>query len=91
MVQGMFIASLLGLVVWVWQTDFVFGLIVFTALLANLVLAALAGVLVPLGMRTLHVDPATSSAVLVTTVTDSFGILIYLSLATIFLSSLNAG
>lgn len=88
-VQGMVIASLLGLVVWAWQDDLSFGLIVFAALLANLVLAAIAGVLVPLGMKALRADPATSSAVLVTTVTDSFGILIYLSLATIFLSSLN--
>ncbi|MCH8102263.1 MAG: magnesium transporter [Chloroflexi bacterium] len=90
LVQGVVIASLLGLVVWAWQADFTFGLIVFAALLANLVLAAIAGVLVPFGMRALHADPATSSAVLVTTVTDSAGILIYLSLAAIFLSSMNA-
>ncbi len=89
LLQGIVIASLLGLVVWAWQGDFSFGLIVFAALLANLVLAAIAGVLVPLGMKALHADPATSSAVLVTTVTDSAGILIYLALATIFLSSLN--
>lgn len=91
LVQGVVIASILGLIVWAWQADFLFGLVVFAALLSNLVLAAIAGVLVPLGMRALHTDPATSSAVIVTTVTDSFGIFIYLSLAAIFISALNAG
>ena len=86
--QGLVIASLLGVIVWIWQADFSFGLIVFAALLANLIVAAIAGVLVPLGMKALHTDPATSSAVIVTTVTDSFGIFIYLSLAAVFITAL---
>jgi len=86
--QGIALALILGGVIWMWQSSLVLGLIVSGALLANLIVAAVGGVVVPAGTRALKVDPATSSAVILTTLTDSIGILIYLSLATLFLSRL---
>jgi magnesium transporter len=86
--QAIALALILGGVIWLWQSSLVLGLIVSGALLGNLITAAVAGVAVPVGMRALKVDPATSYAVILTTLTDSFGILLYLSLATIFRSRL---
>ncbi|MYC06580.1 MAG: hypothetical protein F4X57_05345 [Chloroflexi bacterium] len=51
-------------------------------MLANLVVAGINSVIVPLGFRALKIDPALSSAVAVTTLTDVLGFLVYLGLAT---------
>ncbi len=51
-------------------------------MLANLVVAGISGVIVPLGLRAMKIDPALSSAVAVTTLTDVLGFLVYLGLAT---------
>ena len=54
--------------------------------LGNLIIAGISGVILPLGLKKLKVDPALSSAVVVTTVTDVVGVLSYLGLATMALS-----
>jgi magnesium transporter len=60
--------------------SFVFGL----AILINNLIAGLAGVLIPLTMDRLRIDPAISSAVFVTLMTDSLGFFAFLGLATLF-------
>ena len=50
----------------------------------NMFVAATAGTLIPLGLRALKVDPALASSVFITTLTDVFGFLSFLGLATIF-------
>ncbi|MBT3941774.1 MAG: magnesium transporter [Chloroflexi bacterium] len=87
--QGLVVAVILGLVVLAWQQDVSLGLVVAGAMVINLVVAAAGGVLVPLGMRALRIDPAASSAVVVTTLTDVLGLLVYLGLATAFLTSIS--
>jgi magnesium transporter len=54
-------------------------------MIVNLVVAALAGILIPLGLQRADIDPAVSSTVFVTTVTDIIGFLAFLGFATIFL------
>jgi magnesium transporter len=54
-------------------------------------IAALSGVLIPFTLRALKADPAASSAVFLTTVTDIVGIAAYMGLATVFLSLLDKG
>ena len=88
--QGTSIALILMLLVWVWQDSFILGLVVGSSMLINLMVAALAGVAVPLVMKTLKIDPAASSAVMVTTMTEMIGIVAYLGLAA-WLISINAG
>jgi len=83
--QGVAQSVLLGAIVWLWRDDFSLGLVVAIALQANLLVAAFGGVLVPLGLKAVRIDPATSSAVIVTTLTDSAGIVVYLSIVTSFL------
>ena len=57
------------------------AIVVGIAMLANMTVAGISGILVPIGFRALKIDPAHASAVAVTTVTDVAGFLIYLGLA----------
>ncbi len=50
----------------------------------NMFVAATAGVLIPLGLRAAGIDPALASSVFITTMTDVFGFLSFLGLATVF-------
>jgi magnesium transporter len=55
------------------------------AMTLNLLLAALAGVLIPMTLLRLGRDPAMGSSVMITAMTDSGGFFIFLGLATLFL------
>ena len=61
------------------------GLVMTSAMLLNLVVGALVGMIVPLAMQKLGRDPAIGSSVLLTFTTDSMGFFIFLGLATVFL------
>ena len=87
-VQALIVGAVLGIIVYVWQRDAVLTLIVTVSMVLNLAVAALAGVIVPSLLRVVKVDPATASAVFVTTATDVCGILLYLGLATALLTTL---
>ena len=89
--QGVVVAIVIALVVFVWRGDVYLAGIVAGALFLNLFVAALSGVLIPFTLRALKVDPAASSAVFLTTVTDIVGIAAYMGLATAFLSVLDKG
>ena len=89
--QGLVVSGILTGIVWAWRGDSYLALVVAGALLLNMIVAALGGVLVPLVLRAARIDPATSSAVFVTTLTDVSGIVLYLGLATALLSVLKPG
>jgi magnesium transporter len=61
------------------------GVVIGAAMIINLVAAGLAGILVPLGLQRVGADPAVSSAVFVTTVTDVVGFFVFLGLAALIL------
>lgn len=61
------------------------GLVMTSAMLLNLLVAAMVGMIVPLAMHKMGRDPAIGSSVLLTFTTDSMGFFIFLGLATIFL------
>ena len=54
-------------------------------MIVNMFVAATAGTLIPLALRALKVDPALASSVFITTLTDVFGFLSFLGLATLLL------
>ena len=58
------------------------GGVIAAAMMTNIVIAGLAGVLVPLALERAGADPAVASSVFVTMVTDSMGFLVFLGLAT---------
>lgn len=64
------------------------GLIILLAMIGNLVVAGISGLLVPLVLDKLHKDPALASSIFLTTATDVLGFFIYLSLAQIFITHL---
>ena len=70
----------------VWFENFIIGAVIGFALVINLVAGAFAGVLIPLTLRQLNIDPAIAGGVVLTTVTDVIGIVAFLGLATLVLS-----
>ncbi len=83
--NGLMFAVLVGVVTWVWFHDLRIGMIIAAAMVINLVAAGLAGTLIPLGLKRAGIDPAVSSTVFLTTVTDVVGFVAFLGLAAIFL------
>jgi magnesium transporter len=83
--NGIIFALLMGTAVVLWYQDWRLGAVIGAAMVCNLVAAALAGTLIPIGLQKFGVDPAVSSTVFLTTVTDVIGFLAFLGLATIFL------
>jgi magnesium transporter len=83
--NGIIFALLMGAAVIVWYHDWKLGAVIGAAMICNLLAAALAGTLIPLGLQKAGVDPAVSSTVFLTTVTDVIGFLSFLGFATVFL------
>lgn len=82
LINGLLIGALVGLVALVWFHDWVLSLVIFTALVINFCSAATAGVLLPLLLKRMRVDPAVAGTVVVTAVTDIMGFFSFLGLAT---------
>ncbi|CAN5894144.1 magnesium transporter [soil metagenome] len=83
--NGVIFALLMGGAVIAWYGDWRLGAVIAAAMVCNLLAAALAGTLIPLGLQKFGIDPAVSSTVFLTTVTDVIGFLAFLGLATAFL------
>ena len=84
-INGLGFAVLAGLVSWLWFGELGIGLVMGVAMIITLVVAALAGTAIPLGLERLRVDPAIASGVFLTTVTDVIGFCAFLGLAALFL------
>jgi magnesium transporter len=83
--NGLLFAFLLAMGVILIFHDWRLGAVIAASMVCNLMAAALAGSLIPLGLQKFGVDPAVSSTVFLTMVTDVTGFLTFLGLATIFL------
>ncbi len=81
--NGATVAALIGVAVALIFANPMLGLVIAAAMLANIIIAGLAGVFVPLTLERLNVDPAISSSIFVTMTTDSMGFLVFLGLATV--------
>ncbi len=85
LVNGLVWGGMLGLIAyWLYQKASL-GLVMMAAMTLNLLLAATAGVIIPLMMLKIGRDPAIGSSVMITAITDSGGFFIFLGLATLFL------
>ena len=80
-INGVVFATLIGLVAGSWFQSPEIGCIIATAMIVNMFVAALAGILIPLVLDRFGADPAVSSAVFVTAVTDVVGFFAFLGLA----------
>jgi magnesium transporter len=68
-----------------WFQDRTIGIIIGAALIINLLFAAVAGLSIPFLLKTMKIDPAHAGTVILTTVTDVVGFMVFLGLGTIFL------
>ncbi len=82
--NGLVWALAVALIAGLWFNDALLALIIASAMIINLVAAALAGSLLPVALRRMQIDPALAGGVALTTVTDIVGFLSFLGLATLF-------
>jgi magnesium transporter len=80
--NGVAFAVIAAGITWGWFKDWQLACVIALAMIINLLAAALAGMLVPVTLNRSGVDPAVSSTVFVTTVTDVVGFFSFLGLAT---------
>jgi magnesium transporter len=80
-VNGLVIAA----IAYLWKGQLLLSLILAVALVANMIVAAVVGTLIPIALKTSRVDPAIASSVIITTFTDVFGFFSFLGLATLLI------
>ena len=85
LLNGLIFAVIMGVVGIIWFGTPMIGVVIAVAMVVNLLVAGLAGVLVPLGLEKAGVDPALASGTFVTTVTDVVGFFVFLGLASMVL------
>lgn len=89
--NGLALGVIATLGAWLVVGDWRLGAILGMAMVVNMFIAAIAGTLIPLGLRAAKIDPALASSVFITTLTDVFGFAAFLGLATMFLPLLLGG
>ena len=85
LLNGVAFAILMGAIAYFWFHDDRLGIVIAAAMIVNLLAAALAGIFIPIALNRWKFDPAVSSTVFVTTVTDVVGFFSFLGLASIWL------
>lgn len=83
--NGIVWALVVALLATLWFQNVDIGLVIAAALLINLVCAAIAGFGIPFTLARMNIDPAHAGVVLLTTITDVVGFMVFLGLGTIFL------
>jgi magnesium transporter len=84
--NGLACAAVIAVVTWSWFGTWGVAAVIFVAIVINLLAAAMAGVLIPLTLKRMHIDPALAGGVILTTVTDIVGFAALLGLGTLFLA-----
>ena len=85
LVNGLMFAVLAGVVAWGWFGNPLLGGVIAVAMVVNMLVAGLAGTLIPLILDRNGVDPAIASSVFLTTITDVVGFFVFLGLAAMVL------
>lgn len=85
LMNGTLFAILIGIIAGLWFNSPMLGAVIGSAMVINLTIAGFFGVLIPITIHRLDVDPAPSAGVFLTTITDVIGFFAFLGLATIFL------
>jgi magnesium transporter len=85
LINGLIWSVIIGSITYLWFGELGISIVLGIAILGNLIAAASSGVLIPSMLNKLKIDPALSGAVLLTTVTDVVGFLVFLGLGSLFL------
>ena len=84
-INGAIFAVLIGAISYIWFNNSYLGIVIAVAMIFNMFVAALSGILIPLALEKAKADPAVASSVFVTTVTDVIGFFAFLGLAALYL------
>lgn len=87
-INGAAVGIITGIVVSIIYSNVYLGLIIFLAMIGNLIISGFFGLIIPLILEKLKVDPAISSSIFLTTATDVLGFFLFLGLASLFLPKL---
>jgi magnesium transporter len=82
-INGLVIGLVTGVVAWIWQGNQYLGVVIGLAMIANLA-AGLSGAAIPITMKAIGIDPAQSSSIILTTITDVVGFFSFLGFAVLF-------
>ncbi len=82
--NGIIFAIITALIVQLWFKDINLSLIISISMILNMIVAGLFGILVPVSLKKLNIDPALASSVFVTTITDVIGFLSFLGIGSFF-------
>ena len=85
LLSGLVFSVIIGIVGLIWFRSTMLGIVLGLAIIVNFLVAGIAGILIPIVLEKLKVDPALASGAFVTTVTDVIGFFGFLGLATIIL------
>ena len=82
--NGIIFAIISAIVVQLWFNDTTLSLIISISMVLNMIVAGLFGILVPVSLKKMNIDPAIASSVFVTTITDVIGFLSFLGIGAYF-------
>ncbi|MBS8259975.1 magnesium transporter [Roseibium polysiphoniae] len=82
--NGLALAVLIGLTAWAWFQSPGLGIVIAGSIIINMLFAGLSGLLIPIALDKVNVDPAIASSVFVTTVTDVVGFFAFLGIAALW-------
>ena len=86
LINGAIFAIVISAIVYFWFDDLALSVVIACSMVITLLMAGFFGALIPIVLTRLNADPAVGSPVVLTTITDVFGFLSFLGLASIFLS-----
>ena len=82
--NGIIFAIITGVIVQIWFKQYNLSLLIGVSMILNMIVAGLFGILVPVSLKKMNIDPALASSVFVTTITDVIGFLSFLGLGSIY-------
>lgn len=88
LINGIVVAITTGTIVYFWASSFGIALVIAISMVVSMMIAGFSGAVIPMALKAIGQDPATSSSIILTTVTDICGFLSFLGLATALASVL---
>jgi magnesium transporter len=88
LINGVAVALTTGIIVYFWSSSFGIAIVIGISMVISMIIAGFAGAVIPMALKAVGQDPATSSSIILTTVTDICGFLSFLGLATALASVL---
>jgi len=83
--NGIIFAIISSIIVHIWFEDYILSLIISISMILTMIVAGLFGILIPVTLKKFNIDPAISSSVFVTTITDVIGFVSFLGVGAYFL------